>query len=149
MTCRRSCSRSPLAGVDLTDPDRWVRCEDAGAIIGLAQQNRFTPNIAAEIARRTSIGAFPLLDYLVVASDSVGAAMRQLANYLRLVGNPARLEVESDSTPPRVLIDGPPFSVEFSAALIVGHMRAEVEGPAVTTGVSFRHRPDDEAGFAD
>jgi len=141
-------ARSPLAGVNLADPDRLIRCEDAGAIIGLAQQIRYTPNIAAEIARRTPIGAFPLVDYLVVSSDSVGTAMRQLATYLRLTGNPAKLDIDDDSSEPRVTIDGPPFSVEFSVALIVGHLRAEVDGPAIITGVCFRHQPDDVVGFA-
>ncbi len=141
-------ARSPLAGVDLAAPDRLIRCEDAGAIIGIAQQTRFTPNIAAEIARRTPIGAFPLVDYLVVSSDSVGTAMRELATYMRLSGNPAKLDVDADAGAPRVTMEGPPFSVEFSVALIVGHLRVEVDGPSVVTGASFRHQPDDAAAFA-
>jgi len=83
-----------------------------------------------------------------VSSDSVGVAMCQLATYMRLSGNPAKLEVERDATGPRMTIEGPPFSVEFSAALIACHLRAEVDGPPVVTGLWFTHQPDDVAACA-
>ena len=62
-----------------------------------AQQQRFTPNLGLELARMTPIGAYPLLDYLVVTSDTVGSGVQQLARYLRLVGNPVDLEVRDEA----------------------------------------------------
>ena len=53
---------------------------------------RFTPNLALRLAMVVPIGAYPLLDYLVVTSDSVGEGLQQLARYFRLVGNPVVLE---------------------------------------------------------
>src|SRR6185503_14431310 len=67
------------SGVDYDDPDARVPCELFGALISRAQQSRFTPNLGLELARVTPIGAYPLLDYLVLTSDSVAEGTRQLA----------------------------------------------------------------------
>src|SRR5262245_37804648 len=61
-----------LRGADLDDPDAVVPCETYGAILGRAQQERYTPNLALELARLTPIGAYPLLDYLVLTSNTAG-----------------------------------------------------------------------------
>src|SRR5438093_3171267 len=63
---------------DLDDPDARVPCETLGALIAGAQQQRFTPNLALELARVTPIGAYALLDYLVLTSETVGAGVRQV-----------------------------------------------------------------------
>ena len=39
-------------------------------LIADAQRTRFTPNLALEVARMTPIGAYPLLDYLVLTSET-------------------------------------------------------------------------------
>lgn len=140
-------AQSPLANVDLTDPDRRVSCEDTGALIALTLQQRFTPNLAAEMARQIPLGAFPLLDYLVVSTDTVGAAVRQLAQYMQLVGNPAVLTVRERADEWRLEIDGPRFSIEFSSALAVQHLRSQVDG-RFDASIFFKHAPDDAKGFA-
>src|SRR5580765_2713945 len=70
-----------LRETDLSDPDARIPCEVYGTLLSRAQQERFTPNLALELARLTPIGAYPLIDYLVLTSDTVGAAVRQLARY--------------------------------------------------------------------
>jgi len=134
---------------DLNDPDRRVPCEALGTVVALAQRERFTPNIGLELARLTPIGAYPLLDYLVATSETVGAGAEQLARYLRLVGSPA--EITSHHERDRVRIEiadsGAPFSTEYSAALIVLHFKEETEGKFRATSLSLKHTPDNVEVF--
>ena len=95
-----------LRDTDLNDPDARIPCEALGTILSRAQQERFTPNLALELARLTPMGAYPLLDYLVLTSDTVGAGVRQLARYFRLVGNPVVINVHEEGDPIRVEMSG-------------------------------------------
>jgi hypothetical protein len=88
---------------DLDNPDARISCERVGALLSRAQQQRFTPNLGLEIARVTPLGAYPLLDYLVVTSDTAGEGIRQFARYCRLVGNPVTVDVREDVDPIRVV----------------------------------------------
>src|SRR5258708_56895 len=81
----------------LDHPDARVPCEAVGALVSCAQQRRFTPNLALALARLTPMGAWLLLDYLVLTSDTVGAGVRQLAHYFRLTGNAIVLDVHEDT----------------------------------------------------
>jgi len=133
---------------DLLDPDGRLPCDVYGKIFGRAQTVRFIPNLALELAGITPIGAWPLLDYLVLTSDTVGAGLRQLAHYFRIVGDSIVITIRDDEDPIRVEIGGPaPFAVEFDAALIVRHLRAETDGRFAAESVSFRHVPDDRASY--
>jgi AraC-like DNA-binding protein len=139
---------SGLHDIDLDDPDARVPCEAYGDVVACAQQERFTPNLPLELARQTQMGAYPLLDYLVLTSDTVGAGVRQLARYFRLVGNPVVVNPHEDVDPIRVEVSAPaPFSVEYVASLMVLHFRNEADGAFAAASVSFAHRLDDVAGF--
>ena len=130
---------------DLDDPDGRVPCEAYGALVSRAQRERFIPNLALRLALETPIGAFPLLDYLVVTSDRVGDGIRQLARYFRLVESPVGLEVREEADPIELRMTAPAegFSAEFSASLIVLHLREETNGLFAPARVSFSHHPDD------
>jgi AraC-like DNA-binding protein len=138
-----------LREVDLENPDARVSCEAYGAILSRAQQERFTPNLALELARRTPLGAYPLLDYLVATSESVGAGVRQLAQYLLLTGNPAVVDLHEGEDGARIELTGapPPFTVEYFVALMILHLRNETDGRFAASNVSFRHQPDDAGAF--
>ena len=117
-------------------------------MLARAQQEHFTPNLALELARVTPIGAYPLLDYLILTSDSVGAGVRQLACYRHLVGDPVAITVNDQLDPIRVEMGGgSPFSVEYTSALMLLHFRKETEGRFAAGSVSFQHEPDDAAAF--
>jgi AraC-like DNA-binding protein len=119
-------------------------------IVSSAQRTRFTPNLGLELARITPLGAAPLLDYLVVTSDTVGAGVRQLARYFRLVGNPVTLEVHEEGEGDirvEMASGAAPFSYEYAASLMVLHFRGETDASFAVTSISFQHRPDDVAGF--
>jgi AraC-like DNA-binding protein len=139
-----------LCEADLNDPDAQVSCEALGAIVASAQRQRFMPNIGLQLARVTPLGANPLLDYLVATSDTVGAGVRQLARYFRLVGNPVVLDIQDDDQDHirvQTRSGAAPFSVEFVFSLMVLHLRAETDGRFAVTSLSFQHTPDDVAGF--
>ena len=139
---------SGLHDIDLDDPDARVHCEAYGTLVACACKERFTPNLALELARLTPMGAYPLLDYLVLTSDTVGAGVRQLARYFLLVGNPVVVNPHEDVDPIRVEISAPsPFSVEYVASLMVLHFRNETDGRFTAANVSFEHQLEDVAGF--
>lgn len=135
---------------DLHDPDARIPCEALGAMLSRAQQIRFTPNIGLEVARVTPLGAYPLLDYLVLTSDTVAAGAGQLARHTRLVGNPVAIDLHENVDPIRVELSAgaAPFSIEFVASLMVLHFRAETDGRFAAASVTFRHQPDDVESFA-
>jgi len=137
-----------VADADLNDPDARIPCEAYGAVLSCAQRQRFTPNIALEIARMTPMGAYPLLDYLVLTSDTVDAGVRQLAHYFRLIGNPVTITLDESADPIRVGISSTaPFGLEYTAALMILHFRNETDGRFTAAELSFQHVPDDAAGF--
>jgi AraC-like DNA-binding protein len=138
-----------LQRADLENPDARIPCGAYGAVLARAQQERFTPNLALELARVTPIGAWPLIDYIVVTADTVEAGVRQLARYMRITGAPFSIDVRDDIEPIRVEMTTrtSPFAIEFDAALMVLHFRNETDGP-FAAALSFQHALDDAAEFA-
>ena len=138
-----------LNEAELSNPDVRISCEKLGQIVTFAQRMRFTSNLALHLAHATPLGAYPLLDYVVLTSETVGAGVRGLARYLRLVGNPIVIEVDEDSDPIRIDLTGgaAAFNVEFVTSLMQLHLRQETNGAFSFSGVSFRHQPDDVAAF--
>jgi AraC-like DNA-binding protein len=135
---------------DLTSPDARVSCEAYGAVLARAQRERFTPNLALELARVTPMGAWPLLDYLVLTADTVGAGVHQLARYMRLTGSPVTFLLRDDGDPIRIEITTSvsPFAIEFQAAIMHLHFCKELAGQFIADAISFQHMPDDPQAFA-
>jgi len=134
---------------DLADPDARLPCEAYPALIGQAQRERFTPNLALRLAALIPIGAFPLLDYLVVTSDDVGTGVKQLVRYFKLVGSPVVLDLRENVGAIDIVMSGTsvPFSVEYTVSLTVLHLREESEDRFAAGSISFSHRPDDPVEF--
>jgi len=141
---------SGIQEAQLNDADARVSCEALGAMIAFAQRERFTPNLGLELARVTPIGAYPLLDYLVATSDTVGAGVEQLAKYLHLVGTPAQVTIHQDERQFRIQIAeaADPVSTEYCAAIMVRHFGTETDGRFTATRLHLRHTPDDVNAFA-
>jgi len=133
-----------LTRADVSDPDALLPCSSIPDICARSQRVRPMKNLALRLALETPIGAFPLLDYLVLSSDTVGDAFRQLARYLGLVGSPIVFAFHDEEEPVRVVLSAPGnvFAVEYTALLSVVHMRRETEGE-VAASIHFAHRPDD------
>ena len=138
------------AGIQRTDidqPDGLIPSEFCGAFFARALQERPLKNLGVRLASVTPLGAFPLLDYLVLSCENVGDAFTQLARHLPLTGAPFVLEVHDDEDPIRVvyLADCAPaaWSFEYSVTLNVLHLRKETEERVRFACVSFTHCPDD------
>lgn len=132
---------------DLADPDARIACPVLPQVIGAAMQQKPLKNLGARLAVETPIGAFPLVDYLVITSETVGAALRQLARYLRLNEAPFALDPRGDEDPIRVMYERAlnAFAVEFGVVLTLLHLREETQGQLNVIPVSFTHTPDDAA----
>jgi hypothetical protein len=101
--------------LDLEDPDGRLPCLAIETILGAAMQERPMKNLGMRLAAETPLGAFPLIDYLVVTSENVGAGLKQLARYLRLGEAPYLRNLREDEDPIRILYEGStdPFSIEL------------------------------------
>ena len=106
-------------------------------------------NLSLHLAAVTPIGAFPLLDYLILTCSTVGEGLQQLVRFMQLERIPGQLGLHLDESPARVTVDAPgnTFSVEFSTAIAVLHFREETEGRFSPLAVHLAHSPDDVAEF--
>src|SRR5207248_3047233 len=118
-------------------------------IFAAIQRERRVKNLALSIAVETPIGAYPLLDYLVCSSDSVGEGLKQLARYLDLVNPSVRLFFREQEDPIRVLVEGliDPFTVELTVSLSVLRLSRESGDRLRVARICFRHEPDDASAF--
>jgi AraC-like DNA-binding protein len=138
-----------LDRLDLEDPDGVVPCGVAGALLERAQRLRPEKNFWTRLGVETPVGAFKLLDYLILTADTVGDAYKQLVRYIRLVGAPLVVDLREGEDPIRVVYTldpaAHPASAEYSVALANRFMREEAEGPVTFAYVAFVHEPDDAA----
>ncbi len=129
------------------DPDARIPCAIWIPIMQRALQPRPLKNLLFKIAAAVPIGSFPLLDYLIVTSDSVGAALRQLKRYMALVDNPHVIHIHDAEDPIRVMFvsrDGRPTD-EFGIALTLLRVREEAGEAFRASYLSFQHMPEDPA----
>lgn len=132
---------------DLNDPDALITCEAFGRVIGAACEERRVPNLGAHVAAITPIGTYPLLDYLVVTTDTVGAALEQLTRYFHLTAAPATLTLVREPDVSRLVVHPRTdrFMSEYQTSIAVHHLRAETEHRFRASCVSLMHQPDDVA----
>ena len=150
---RLNYSVEPLLGdagirrADLEDPDARIPCATWGAMFRQALAVRPMKNVGVRLATVTPFGAFPLIDYLIATSDTVGEGLTRLARYQRLVEPRSVPVLHGDEDPIRVLLEGPdtPFSAEFTVTINLLLCREETDGRFRAAYASFRHEPDDVA----
>jgi AraC-like DNA-binding protein len=137
-----------LCPSDLEDPDARVGCAAVGGVIGAAQRIRPVANLWLRLAQETPLGAYPLIDYLIVTSSSVAEGMRRYARNARLTGAPLRIEIRDDARPIRVLMDCPDGgSSEYSICLSMLHLRREVAGGFRAEHVSFTQALEEPGAY--
>ena len=137
-----------VAGIrraDLNDPDGRIPVAAWAPMFRRALEQRPMKNAGMRLASVTPIGAFPLIDYVVATSQSVGEGLTRLAHYLRLAEPRSVPCVCEDDDPIRVLLEGhdTPFSAEFTVTLNLLHLREETAGRFCAAYASFCHEPDD------
>jgi AraC-like DNA-binding protein len=140
-----------LSRVDLEDPDGCIPAQTCAQIFAAIQRERRVKNLALQVAVETPVGAYPLLDYLVCSSESVGEGLKQLAGYLGLVNPSVRLVFREEEDPIRVLVEGviDPFTVELTVSLSVLRMTRECGDKLHVARICFRHEPEDACAFKD
>ena len=138
-------SAAGITAAQLDDPDGRVPCMSIPALIGQAMRNRRTTNLGIKVAAQTPIGAFQLLDYLIVSCQNVSEGIRQLARYLRLSEAPFSVEIHDADDPVHVAYVGiqDSFTAEFEIALAIFHLRREAESRLQPEYACFVHTPDD------
>ena len=138
-------SASGFNAAQLDDPDGRVPCTSIPAVICEAMRTRPLKNLGMKVAYETPIGAFQLLDYLIVTCENVREAAKQLARYLRISEAPFAIEIRDDENPIRIVYANvrEPFTAEFEIALAIFHFRRETESCFRADYASFTHTPDD------
>ena len=138
-------ARSGLRRQDLDDPDARVPCSALQQLLGAAFGERTRPNLAAHMASVVPIGAFPLLDYLIVTADTVAGALEQLERYFSLASAPCTLKVVPAAESARLLVTGAvnPFLAQFQTSIVVHHLREETNGALRVSHVSLVEQPED------
>jgi AraC-like DNA-binding protein len=134
-----------LTPAQLEDSDSRVTCAALPTVIGEAMRTRPLKDLGMRVAAEIPIGAFTLLDYLIVTCENVSQGMKQLARYLRIHEVPFKLDIRDEEDPVRmVYTDIPdPFTAEFEVTLPVFHLRRETGSQFRAEYVSFAHQPDD------
>ena len=131
---------------ELDDPDAMIPSGACDAILGRACEQRRHPNLGAHLAAVTPIGAYPLLDYLIVTTDTVEGALDQLVRYFHLVNAPFRLGVADDGDIVRLVIHtANAFSAEYETSITVHHLREETERRLQPVCVNLQHQPENHA----
>ena len=135
---------------DLEDPDAYVSPSACALMFARVRQQRRVPNLALHLALRTPIGTTPLLDYLIVSSDSVGQGLQRLARYLRLVNPAIRVAINDTEDPAVVVVDsgGDTFGAELTIALSVVRFMRETDDQLSAAYVTFTHDLDDVSEYA-
>src|SRR5262249_4888841 len=104
---------------ELDDPDAVISSGACDAILRRAGDQRRHPNLGARLAAVTPIGAYPLLDYLVVTTDTVEGALAQLVRYFHLVSAPFRLSLANDGDLVRLVIHAAnTFQAEYETSIL-------------------------------
>ena len=135
---------------DVGDPDALLPSRACATVFEKAHRERRVCNLALHLAQRTPVGANPLLDYLIVTSDSVGQGLERLARYLRLVNPNVGLAVRRERSAVRVVVERAqtPFFTELTVSLCVIRFMRETDDQFRAAHVSFTHEIDDVAEYA-
>lgn len=139
-----------LQRADFEDLDSYISPTACALVFARARQQRRVPNLALHLALRTPVGTTPLLDYLIVSSDSVGQGLQRLARYLRLVNPGIRLVIDDVGDPAEIVVDsgGDPFGAELTISLSVVRFMRETDDQLKAAYVAFTHDPDDVSEYA-
>jgi len=106
-------------------------------------------NLALQLVLRTPVNS-PLLDYLIVSSDTVEHGLQRLGRYLRLLNPYIRILVDETDERARVVVDtgGDQFTAEIVVASTVLSFTRETDDHLKVAYVSFTHDPDDVFEYA-
>jgi AraC-like DNA-binding protein len=129
---------------ELADPDGRIACAACDALFRAAQTRRPIGDFATRLAAVVPIGAYPLIDYLILTCDTVGDGLRQFARCFRHTTAATPIELHEHEDPIRVVFLGNSrFAAEFGIAITLFHLRDETDGALRVDEVSFTHQPEE------
>ena len=134
---------------ELADPDGRISCEACDAVFRAAQTRRPLADFATRMAAVVPIGAYPLLDYLILTCDTVGDGLQQLARCFRQTSAATPIDLHEHEDPIRVVFhSGSRFAAEYGIAITLFHLREETGGALQVAEVSFTHQPEEPDAVA-
>lgn len=146
-------ANAELSRAMLDDPDARVTEQAHSRIVRAALSLKPAPSFALELAAHVPMGAYEVVDYLVLSSDTVLAGMHQLARYFRLISDTLLLQVTDHEGGARLVVsasDGTPpprFAVEYFIAITLLNLARATDKQFKPSQVSFMHRVEDAASF--
>jgi AraC-like DNA-binding protein len=131
---------------ELGDPDAQVPCATTATMISRAATERRMPNLAARMGAVTPIGAYPLLDYLIVTSDTVAQALEQLVRFFHITDAPLTWRMVHDGDVVRMVVEpgSDRIGTEYTLSIGLHHLRDETEGRLHVACVSLMFVPEDQ-----
>ena len=138
-------ARAGLRRTDLADPDAMIPCVALDQVLRGACEEQRVPNLGARLAAVTPIGAFPLLDYLVLTTNTVEEALEQVSRYFHIVAAPCTLTVVSDQDWVRLVVSpgSNVFIAQYETSIAIHRLRAETNNALRVTYVSLMREPED------
>lgn len=135
---------------DVADPGALLPSKACATVFENAHRERRVRNLALQLGQRTPVGANPLLDYLIVSSDSVAEGLDRLTRYLVVVNPSVSVAVRPARGGVRVVVERAqtPFFSELTVSLSVIRFIRETDEQFRAAYVSFAHEPDDVAEYA-
>ena len=135
---------------DVADPGALLPSKACATVFENAHRERRVRNLALQLGQRTPVGANPLLDYLIVSSDSVAEGLDRLTRYLAVVNPSVSVAVRPARGGVRVVVERAqtPFFSELTVSLSVIRFIRETDEQFRAAYVSFAHEPDDVAEYA-
>jgi AraC-like DNA-binding protein len=142
-----------LSRTTLADPDARVTEQAHSRMIRAALAIKPSTSFALELAAHVPMGAYEVVDYLVLSSDTVLAGMHQLARYFRLISDTLLLKISDHDGGARLVVsasDGTPpprFAVEYFISITLLNLARATDKQWKPSHVSFMHRVDDATSF--
>jgi AraC-like DNA-binding protein len=132
--------------IELDDPDAPIPCAATATMMSRAATERRMPNLAAHMGPVTPIGAYPLLDYLVVTSDTVARALEQLVRFFHITDAPMTWRMVRDGDVVRMVVEpgSDRIGTEYTLSIGLHHLRDETEGRLRVSSVSLMFEPEDK-----
>lgn len=140
-------AQAGLTRAALEEADARFSSDAHVAMLTAAMKTRPIANLALELARHVPLGAYEVVDYLALTSETVAAGMRQLARYFRLISDRVKLQLREQDGLTRLEVVAPAFAVEYCTALTLINLQRTAPGFSAVC-VSFSHRPDDVDAYA-
>jgi len=139
---------------DLVNPEIRLPLSDVLDLWGRIQDRVGNPALQLEAPSYLPKGAYKVIDYLIIASPTVGKAIERFARFFRLIAAHVRIVVEAGDGESRMgitMADGspaPPIFVDYTFAALTSRMRWQVRPGMAVKRVEFRHSsPQDPSPY--